>query len=286
MRRLAEFACASAVLLGGVRPAAAQAPALKPYQVSPAASVSQDLGICSVRIDYHRPAVRGRAIWGALVPYGQVWRAGANEATVLTLSHPARIDGHDLAAGAYALFAIPGRERWTLVFNREARQWGAFNYHADQDALRLDVTPVYAAYQEYLEYGIHVTGADRLRVELAWEKLSVGFDLTMDVQGAYWAYLQKTLAEAPADAWPMLNQAAGYCLLSDTHLDQAMAWIDRSITIKEGFRNLELKARLLRRAGKKDEAVALLRRAVALAQGAPANTLKELQAELEDWRSE
>jgi hypothetical protein len=275
-----------AIALGGLAPAPAQTAQLRPYQVSPAASVSQDLGICSVRIDYHRPAVRGRAIWGALVPYGQVWRAGANEATVITLSHPARIEGHELAAGAYALFAIPGRERWTLVFNREARQWGAFNYHADQDAMRLEVTPVYSAFQEYLGYSLQVAAPDRLRVQLAWEKLAVGFDLAMDVQGAYWAYLQKTLAEAPADAWQTLNQAVNYCLLTDTHLDQALAWAERSIAIKEGTRNLELKAKLLRRSGRKDEASALLRRAIAAAQGAPANTLKELQAELEEWEKQ
>lgn len=282
MRRLLAIALAGAVLGGLPRPAAAQA-VLKPFQVSPAASVGQDLGICSVRIDYHRPAVKGRAIWGGLVPYGQVWRAGANEATVLTLSHPAKVEGHELPAGAYALFAIPGRERWTLVFNREARQWGAFNYHPEQDALRVEVTPVQASFQEWLGYRIQVAGPDRLRIELAWEKLAVDFDLVLDVQGIYWAYLQKAVAGLPADAWQALSQAAGYCLLSDTHLDQAMAWIERSIAIQEGYRNLELKARLLRRAGSKDEASALLRRAIVLAQEAPANTLKELRVELEDW---
>lgn len=255
---------------------------LRPYQVSPAASVSQDLGICTVRIDYHRPAVKGRKLWGALVPFGQVWRAGANEATTISFSDPVKIEGRDLAAGSYALFAIPGKDRWTFIFNREARQWGAFAYQAGQDALRVEVEPGSGPAQEYLAYTIQVAGPDRLRVELAWESLRAGFTVALDVQGSYWAYLTRTLAAHP-DAWQALNQGVNYCLLSDSHLDQAMAWVDRSIAIQEGARNLELKARLLRRAGRTGEALPLLGRAIGLAAAAGA---KGPLADLEKLRTE
>jgi hypothetical protein len=285
--RTAFFAAAIVSCLG--LPAHQAPPAhptvIRPFQLSPAASVSQDLGVSNVRIDYHRPAVKGRKIWGGLVPYGQVWRAGANEATAISFSDPVRIDGKDLPAGTYAFFAIPGKDEWTLIFNREARQWGAFNYHAGQDALRIQVKPAVRPAQEYLGYTIQVTAPERLRVELAWENLAVGFDLAMEVQASYWAYLTRTLAGAGPDEWQPLNQAAGYCLASGTHLDRAMDWVDQSLRIKEGFKNLELKARLLQRSGRTPEAIPFLDRALeqaAAAKAAP-SYLAELEQLHKDW---
>lgn len=256
---------------------------VKPYQVSPAASVSQTLGVSTVRIDYHRPAVRGRKIWGGLVPFGQVWRAGANDATVIDFSDPVKIGGKDLAAGSYALFAIPGRDQWTLVFNREAKQWGAFNYKEGQDALRIQAKPRPAPYHEYLTYELEVTGPDALRVDLDWENLAVGFEVALDAQGIYWTYLEKTVAGAGPDEWQPLNQAASYCLLTGTHLDQALLWVDRSIQAKEGYRNLRLKAQLLYRQGRVQEALPVLDKAIALASGAPAQAREELEALRGQW---
>ena len=272
MRNLWAAACLSCLTL------AAQT-AVRPFQASPAASVSQDLGLSSVKIDYHRPAVKGRKLWGGLVPYGQVWRAGANEATTITFSDPVQVDGQPLAAGSYAFFAIPGPERWTLIFNRTARQWGAFKYDAAQDALRIQAQPRTGAREENLTYAIRVAGPDTLRVDLAWDTLTVGFDLALAAHDRYWAYLEKTLAGAGPEEWQPLNQAAAYCLQSDTHLDRAMAWVERSIQIKPGSRNLSLKAQLLRRAGRAQEASALLDQAIALATGQSLDELKEVRAE-------
>jgi len=257
---------------------------VRPYRISPAASVTQELGISSVRIDYHRPAVRGRRIWGGLVPYGVVWRAGANEATTIAFSDPVRIDGHDLAAGTYAFFAIPGPDAWTLIFNRTARQWGSFTYQSAQDALRVPARPRPAAPQEYLAYTIQVTAPDTLRVELAWDTLAVGFDVALDAPGIYWAYLEKAVAGAGPEEWQPLDTAVAYCLQGNAHLDQAQEWVDRSIRIREGDRNLSLKAQLRRRQGRNEEALDLLRKAIALAAAAaPANTTEELKTLEADW---
>ncbi len=201
MRHIGAVLCVACLGLAGQT-------VVKPFQASPAASVSQELGLCSVRIDYHRPAVRGRRIWGGVVPYGEVWRAGANEATTLALSDPVQVDGHPLAAGTYAFFAIPGPDQWTLIFNRTARQWGAFSYQPAQDALRVQVKPRQAPAQEYLGYTIQVAGPDSLRVELAWDTLAVGFDLAMAAHDRYWDYLQKALAAAGPEEWQPLNQGA------------------------------------------------------------------------------
>ena len=173
----------------------AQQTVVKAYQASPAASVSQDLGICNVKIEYSSPGVKGRKIWGDLVPMGEVWRTGANNATVITFSDPVKIAGKDLAAGSYAFFAIPGQKTWTLIFNKNAKQWGAYGYKAEEDALRVEATPAtLPGHQEYLQYAIHVTSPDTLKVALNWDKLSVGFDVAMDTNAIYWAFLEKTLA--------------------------------------------------------------------------------------------
>jgi hypothetical protein len=257
---------------------------VRPYRVSPAASVTQELGISSVKIDYHAPAVQGRKIWGGLVPYDKVWRAGANEATTIAFSDPVKVDGKDLPAGTYGFFAIPGPEEWTLIFSRSPKQWGAFAYQPGQDALRIQARPRACPPREYLAYAIQVAVPGALRVELAWDTLAVGFDVALDAQGIYWAYLEKTVAGAGPEEGQPLDAAANYCLLTGTHLDQGLAWIERSIRIKEGYRNLWLKAQLLRRTGHAPEAAALLEKAIALgAAGAAANTLDEMKAMRDEW---
>ncbi len=123
-----------------------------------------------VRVEYGRPNVNGRAVWGALVPYGKVWRTGADEATTITFAQDALVEGKALAAGTYALFTIPGEKEWQIVFNKIARQWGAFEYDAAQDALRVTVAPEAGELVEALDF---VVEADR--VVVLWEKLRVGF---------------------------------------------------------------------------------------------------------------
>jgi hypothetical protein len=258
---------------------------LKPFQESPAATVSQDLGASTVKIEYHKPAVKGRKIWGELVPFGEVWRTGANDATVITFSDPVKIGGKDLAAGSYAFFALPGKDEWTLIFNKTAKQWGAYNYKASDDALRIQAKPGAAPFQEYLSYGIQVVAPERLHVDLAWEKLAVGFDVSLDVKGLYWTYLEKTLAGAkPGEATPFL-QAASYCLNNDVHLDQAMGWVEHALEVKSDYRGMALKARLLNKAGKKAEAITVLGKAIDLAKAAkiPQENLDGLLKTQAEW---
>ena len=275
------LSCALAVTLG----LPAQQTTVKPFQPSPGATVAQDLGVCNVKIEYSRPGVKGRRIWGGLVPYGEVWRTGANTATLITFSDPVKIAGKDLAAGTYAFFAIPGPKTWTLIFSRNTKQWGSYAYTTAEDALRVEATPAaLPGDQEYLLYTIQVKAPDALRVDLSWEKLTVGFDVALDTAGIYWAYLEKTLAGAgPAEGTPFA-QAARYCLNSGTHLDQGMIWIDRSIQAKATYANLEIKARLLRKAGKTPEALTFLQKA--MDQAVAAKTPKEYLDGLEKAKAE
>jgi hypothetical protein len=124
----------------------------------------------NIILEYGRPKVNGRVIWGELVPYDKVWRTGADEATTITFSQDVNIEGKALAAGTYGLFTIPGHEEWTVIFNKVSKQWGAFKYDAAQDALRVKVKPAAAEHVEELTFHI-----DANKVVLRWEKLAVPF---------------------------------------------------------------------------------------------------------------
>lgn len=155
--------------------ATAQQRKADPNRASPNAEATAKIGSTDVRITYGAPSVKGREIWGGLVPYGQVWRTGANEATTITFSTAVKVEGQPLAAGTYGLFTIPGESEWTIVFNKTANQWGAFNYDAAQDALRVKVKPAAAEHTEQMTFRIEGAGAGAGRVVLQWEKLRVAF---------------------------------------------------------------------------------------------------------------
>jgi hypothetical protein len=128
------------------------------------------VGGVEVTLEYGRPSVSGRRIWGELVPYGKVWRTGADEATTVTFSKDVLVEGRKLSAGTYGLFTVPGESEWTVVFNRVAKQWGAYEYDEKQDALRVPVAPATGEAIEALDFVIEGD-----RVVMRWEKLRVGF---------------------------------------------------------------------------------------------------------------
>jgi len=144
-------------------------------RISPKAAVMQTVGFTDVRIDYSRPGVKGRVIWGGLVPYNNVWRSGADEATKITFVNDVKINGKTLKAGSYSFFTIPTKNKWTLIFNYVAEQWGAFEYNESEDALRIEVTPEAGNMKEWLVYTITKTSDNSAVVKLEWEKLKIPF---------------------------------------------------------------------------------------------------------------
>lgn len=147
----------------------------KDLRISPKAEVMQTVGFTDVRIVYSRPGVKGRIIWGKLVPYDAVWRAGANEATKITFSTDVTVEGKKLKKGSYSLFAMPGKNEWTLIFNKVADQWGAFEYNESEDALRVKVKTEKASWQEWLSYTINKVSDTSAVIRLEWEKIKVPF---------------------------------------------------------------------------------------------------------------
>ncbi|MBP9119658.1 MAG: DUF2911 domain-containing protein [Ignavibacterium sp.] len=144
-------------------------------RISPKAEVMQTVGFTEIRVVYSRPGVKGREIWGKLVSYDAVWRAGANEATKITFSTDVTVEGKKLKKGSYSFFAIPGKNQWTLIFNKVADQWGAFEYNESEDALRVKVKTEKATWQEWLSYTINKASDSSAIIRLEWEKIKVPF---------------------------------------------------------------------------------------------------------------
>lgn len=256
---------------------------IKLPQASPAASVKTAVGTSEVVIDYHRPGVKGRKIWGELVPFGQVWRLGANNATTITFADPVKVEGKDVPAGTYGLFAIPAEDKWTLILNKEAQQWGAYSYKQDQDLVRFDVKPQTGPFTEWMVFNITPAGEGKAVVEMAWENLRVPFTVEVDAETATWKSIDEVLAGTPA--WGDYLTAARYALDRGKRLDEAMGWVDKSIAAQESFWNHELKARLLQKAGKTTEAFPHLDKAIALAQGkAPKEYIEGLEKTRAEWK--
>lgn len=150
-------------------------------RISPKAAIIQTVGLTDVRIDYSRPGVKGREIWGALVPYDKVWRAGANEATKITFSKDVKINGKKLKSGSYSFFTIPSKSKWILIFNKIADQWGAFSYNEAEDVLRIEVHPVEGNMKEWLEYTFTKKSKYSATVQLEWENLIIPFTVDTSI---------------------------------------------------------------------------------------------------------
>ncbi len=226
---------------------------------SPAATVSQTVGLTNLTIDYHRPAVNKRKVWGELVPYGDVWRAGANMNTTLTSSSAFTVGGKALAAGTYGLHMIPTEKDWTVIFTNMHTAWGSFSYDQKEDAVRFTVTPKPADFEERLEYRFEDPTDNGATVVLQWEKLAVSFPITVDSKAVVFASIEGQLRGLPRFGWQGWNQAANWCLRNDYKLDQGLAWADHSIGMQSNFNNLRTKAAILEKKGGDPKEVEALR---------------------------
>lgn len=265
--------------------AAAASAQIQTPRPSQKASVMQRIGVTDVTITYSRPAVKGRQIWGdplpgqtakgeatldnqnerpkgaVIAPWGHVWRAGANEATTFVVTDDVLIDGQKLPAGNYSLHAIPNKDEWTIIFNKTADQWGSFDYDAAKDALRVKVKPQWLqTSEESLAYSFDPVTDDSATVNIRWEKVNVPFTIKVpDVGAVTMVHLKSAVAAAKPDDWRTPMQAGMYLINNGkpADADQALAWLDQSIKVKETFQNLANKSRALYKLGKKEEALAL-----------------------------
>src|SRR5439155_856631 len=291
LRRLSLFHLVILLGVGCAGQALAQQPplAIKPIRPSQKASVMQTIGVTDITITYSRPAVKGRTIFAdappsmeargkgeatldnqnerqpgePIEPYNHVWRAGANEATLFQVTDDVLINGQPLKAGSYSLEAKPGKEEWTIIFNNDSGQWGAFTYDAKKDALRIKTKPqTMSDNQEWLMYSFDPVTENSATVNLRWEKVRVPFTVEVkDVKAAWRAKADAPITANPTNEVLPLQVANTYA--ADKNWTEALKFIDQSIKVKETFRNLSAKANILWSAGKKEEALTVAEAAIA-----------------------
>jgi len=241
-------------------------------EASQKALVTQTVGLTDISIAYHRPGVKEREVWGKLVPYDVVWRAGANENTTITFSDEVMISSKVLPAGTYGLHMIPTQNEWTVIFSKNNWSWGSFSYDEKEDALRIKVKPVSAEHQEWLSYSFENPSANNVEVVMHWEKLKVPFKVGIDKK-VFAEHFKKELDGIDKFFWQPWNQAANYANQNDLDVDEALSWAEQSITMNKNFQNLWTKANLLEKKGSTSEAEALRKDAWEISTEADINTL-------------
>ena len=218
------------------------------------AVLTQRIGITDITINYHRPVINGRKVWGGLVPYGQPWRAGANENTTISFSDPVTIEGQPLAGGTYGLHMIPSENEWTIAFSKMNAAWGSFTYNPAEDALRIKVKPAATDFHEALTYHFDDLKSDSAVVTLRWEKLAVPFTVQVNVHQVVEDSLHNQLRGLPQYTWEGWDDSANYLLSEKTDLDEALKYSNRSLQVEERYDNLMTKSQVLDALGRKDEA--------------------------------
>jgi len=216
--------------------------------------VMQRVGITDITINYHRPLANGRQVWGKLVPYGQVWRAGANENTTITFSDPVTIEGQTLDKGTYGLHMIPGENEWTVIFSKDSASWGSFSYKQDDDALRVKVKPQATDAHDALAYDFDEVKPDSTVVTMRWDKVAVPFKVAVKVNELVTASIHRQLYGLNQYYWEGWDDAAGYLLANKINLDEALKYEDQSIQSDERYDNLMNKSKILDAMGRKEDA--------------------------------
>jgi tetratricopeptide (TPR) repeat protein len=209
------------------------------------ATVMQQVGLTDIKIDYHRPGVKERQIWGVLVPYNTVWRAGANENTTISFSKDVIIAGQKVPAGVYGLHMIPTETDWTIIFNRDYRAWGSFFYVEANDLMRFKVKPQSTDFQEWLMYSFDEVTPNSTTASLNWDKLKIPFKIEIDLHKQILDDMAVQLTGLPGFFWQGWNQAAMYCYVNSINLEEGLKWAERSININKNVTNTYTKALIL-----------------------------------------
>jgi hypothetical protein len=242
----------------------AQTPKVDFPTASPACTLKQHVGLTDIEIVYSRPGVKGRPIFDGLVPYGQVWRTGANNATKITFSTPVKLNGAEIPAGTYALFTIPGETEWTIIINKGAAQWGAFQYNETNDLVRVKATPVKLS-QSIETFTIEFTDIrdESATLNLLWEKTLVPVKIEIELTGKLVPQIEAVMAAA--EGRKPYYQAALFYYDHGQDLQKASKWIDAAIADREAYYIVNLKARILAKLGDKEGAIAAAKRSTELA---------------------
>jgi tetratricopeptide (TPR) repeat protein len=242
-------------------------------KASPHALVKQTIGLTDITVDYHSPAVKNRTVWGGLVPYDKIWRAGANENTKISFTDDVSIGGKPLAAGTYGLHMIPTKDKWTIIFSKNHTSWGSYFYKKEEDALRVEVTAKAHPHTEWLTYTFFDKSENSVTLSLLWEKLEIPVKIDVDVNAIVFANMKNELRNIPGFTWDGFYAAADFCYKNNMETEQALKWVETANKYSQNnFNVLKLKANLLERSGDKEEADKVMKEAVGFATENELNT--------------
>ena len=253
---------------------------IKTPRPSPDATVTQFVGVTEVKIDYSSPAVKGRKIWGELVPFGEIWRTGANEATTITFSDAVKISGGELPAGTYGIHTIPGESEWEFIFSKDTKIDGSSNFDKEKEVLRVKAKPEEHHFMERMTFLFADVTDNSVSVNLMWDKLKVSFNIETNTQDLFLSKAREQLS------WSPTFQAAQYCLTSNTNLEEALKWSEASCLISEVYWNTRVKAQIQNKLGMKSESIATMEKAIALGgkmENAPFD-FDSMKAMLAEWK--
>ncbi|MEO6719355.1 MAG: DUF2911 domain-containing protein [Ferruginibacter sp.] len=273
-----SIACIAQVLLLTVFSVNSKCQGIKAPRVpSPAATVSQTIGISVVSVNYSRPSVKKREVWGNLVPYGwnvqafgagnsAPWRAGANENTTISFSHDAKVEGKEVPAGVYGLFFVVNKDNsGEVILSKDSRSWGSFFYTDKQDVLRSNIKLNETPFTELLTYDFTDVTKTSANLVLNWEKKQFPVKIEFDVDKIVLANAADELKGPVGFNWQGFASAANYALQNKTSMEQGLTWINQAIAQNKSFNTLSVKAGLLKELGKADESAKIMDDAIAIA---------------------
>jgi tetratricopeptide (TPR) repeat protein len=263
-RHVAVAALMVTFFLFGVTGVRAQSALLNLPDASQHARITQCVGITDITIDYHRPLVRGRKIFGGLQAYGQVWRAGANYNTTIEFSDPVTVEGQPLAKGVYGLHLIPGETSWVVIFSRNSTSWGSFTYDKAEDALRVTVKPQAIENHEALSYDFDDPKPASAVITMRWDRVAVPFKVEVNTPEIVRQSLRNQLRARPQFEWQAWQEAADYLLNNQLGAEEALKYADRSVEIEDRFENEMTRAHALSALGRREEALAARNKVIAM----------------------
>ncbi|HYG14131.1 MAG TPA: DUF2911 domain-containing protein [Bacteroidia bacterium] len=240
---------------------------------SPYATVSQRVGITDITVTYHSPAVKGRKIWGGIVPYNELWRAGANENTTISFTDDVSIGGQKVGAGIYGLHVLPGEKEWVIIFSKNHTSWGSFFYKKEEDAARVTVKPTEHEFTEWLTYSFTNKSSNSATLSLQWEKLQVSVQIDVDSKAIVFENIKQELRSTAGFRWEGYYEAANFCYNNQYQLEQGKSWIETAERLHpDEFVVLRLKSKYQEAFGDSVGAAATLKTALSKASEGDMNT--------------
>jgi len=261
-RHIFSAALAAGMIFSTVPVSSAQSALLDLPRASQRAVVIQRIGLTDITLRYHRPLAKGRKVFGVLEPYGKVWRAGANENTVIEFGDAVTVEGKPLAKGVYGLHMIPGENEWTVIFSKNSSSWGSYSYDQAEDALRVTVKPQTTEPHDALTYDFDDLQPNSAVITMRWDKVAVPFKVEVNTAEIVQQSLRNQLRGRVQYEWQSWDEAANYYLDNKLSAEEAAKAADRSIEVEERFENLITRSRALDALGRKDEAATVRTKAL------------------------